>query len=114
MPSGNKSLRRYCRTANSSICLIPQQTQPYFHPRDLGEARKAIELYEQALPILRQLGDRRGEGNALLNKALALHELGDRQQATACMWQALSIFVAIESPHAPLAKQLLDQWSQPE
>ena len=31
----------------------------------LGEPRKAIEYYEQALKISREIGDRRGEGNTL-------------------------------------------------
>ena len=34
---------------------------------DLGEPRKAIEYYEQALKISREIGDRRGEGNHLGN-----------------------------------------------
>ena len=34
---------------------------------DLGEPRKAIEYYEQALKISRDIGDRRGEGNRLGN-----------------------------------------------
>ena len=32
---------------------------------DLGKPRKAIEYYEQALKISREIGDRRGEGAAL-------------------------------------------------
>ena len=31
---------------------------------DLGEVRKAIEYYNQALAIIREIGDRRGEGAA--------------------------------------------------
>ncbi len=34
---------------------------------DLGEPRKAIEYYEQALKISREIGDRRGEGKDLGN-----------------------------------------------
>jgi hypothetical protein len=32
----------------------------------LGDARKAIEFYEQALAIARKIGDPPGEGNALV------------------------------------------------
>jgi hypothetical protein len=54
----------------------------------LGEPRKAIE-YEQALLI--EIGDRRGEGTALWNTALALEELGDREAAIGCAAAALTI-----------------------
>jgi tetratricopeptide (TPR) repeat protein len=35
--------------------------------RRLGETRRAIQFYEQQLAIVREIGDRRGEGNALGN-----------------------------------------------
>ena len=38
---------------------------------DLGEMKKAIEYYEQALKIAREIGDRRNEGNWLGNMGLA-------------------------------------------
>jgi tetratricopeptide (TPR) repeat protein len=41
----------------------------------LGETRRAIEFYEQALQIARETGDRRREGSALLHMALALDQL---------------------------------------
>ena len=34
----------------------------------LGEPHRAIELYEQHLPIAREIGDRGGEGNTLVQK----------------------------------------------
>lgn len=39
--------------------------------RDLGEPRKAIEYYQQAFAIAREIGDLRGEANALWNMSLA-------------------------------------------
>ena len=33
------------------------------HTSDLGETEKAIEYYEHALKIAREIGDRRREGN---------------------------------------------------
>jgi tetratricopeptide (TPR) repeat protein len=48
----------------------------------LGDARKAIEFYEQALAIAREIGDRRNEGNAWLgNLGLAYAALGDARKA---------------------------------
>ncbi len=35
--------------------------------KNLGEPRKAVEYYEQALVIDREIGDRRGEGTDLWN-----------------------------------------------
>ena len=34
---------------------------------DLGEKQKALDYYEQALPLLRQVGDRGGEATTLNN-----------------------------------------------
>ena len=47
----------------------------------LGEYRRAIEFYEQRLAIAREIGDRRGEGNALGNLGNAYRALGDTRRA---------------------------------
>ncbi len=47
---------------------------------DLGEPRRAIELYEQCLVIAREIGDRRGEGYTLGNLGSAY--AGSRRVAT--------------------------------
>ena len=57
----------------------------------LGDARKAIEYYEQALAIAREIGDRRGEGTALGNLGLAYAALGDARKAIEYYEQALAI-----------------------
>ena len=58
---------------------------------DLGEARKAIEFYEQRLIIAREIGDRRGEGNALGNMGLAWADLGEARKAIEFYEQQLVI-----------------------
>ncbi|HEU4322892.1 MAG TPA: tetratricopeptide repeat protein [Roseiflexaceae bacterium] len=58
---------------------------------DLGEVRRAIELYEQRLTIARELGDRRGEGSALGNLGIAYYSLGEVQRAIDLHEQALAI-----------------------
>ncbi len=77
---------------------------------DLGEPRRAIEYYEQHLAIAREIGDRRGEGNALFNMSLSLDQLGERAQAVAGAEAALQIYEQIESPHAKKVRAQLAQW----
>jgi tetratricopeptide (TPR) repeat protein len=57
----------------------------------LSEVRKAIEHYEQALAIAREIGDRRGECNALGNLGNASKDLGDARKAIEYYEQALAI-----------------------
>jgi tetratricopeptide (TPR) repeat protein len=57
----------------------------------LGDAKKAIEFYEQRLVIAREIGDRRGEGNALGNLGNAYAALGDAKKAIEFHEQALVI-----------------------
>jgi Tetratricopeptide repeat len=39
---------------------------------DLGDTRRAIDYHEQQIAIAHVIGNRRGEGNALMNIGLAL------------------------------------------
>jgi tetratricopeptide (TPR) repeat protein len=57
----------------------------------LSDYQRAIELYTQALAILRDTGDRYGEGNELCNLGLCHYRLGDYQQAIDLLTQALAI-----------------------
>ena len=76
----------------------------------MGDARKAIEFYEQQLIITREIGDRRGEGNALFNSALAHDSLGNRPEAIARAVAALAIYEAIEDPNAAKVRATLAEW----
>ena len=58
---------------------------------DLGEYQKAIEYYEQALEIAREIGDKQGEGNALCNLGVAYDFLGEYQKAIKYHTQYLEI-----------------------
>jgi tetratricopeptide (TPR) repeat protein len=58
---------------------------------DVGEARRAIKYYEQALPIARELGDRQSEGNHLNNLGLAYADLGEPRRAIEYYEQALAV-----------------------
>ena len=77
---------------------------------DLGDARKAIEYYEQALVIAREIGNRRGEGNALWNMSLAKDQLGNKAHAIECAKSALKIREEIEDPRAENVRRKLQEW----
>lgn len=57
----------------------------------LGESRKAIEYYEQALKISREIRDKGGEGNNLGNLGSAYSDLGEYRKAIEYYDQALKI-----------------------
>jgi tetratricopeptide (TPR) repeat protein len=76
----------------------------------LGDPRKAIEYYDQALKISREIGDRRGEGNALWNMSLSLDQFGQRDRAIDCAKAALKIREEIEDPRAEKIRRKLQEW----
>ena len=57
----------------------------------LSEPRKAIEFYEQALNISREIGDRQSEGNNLRNMGNSYFNLGEPRKAIEFYDQALNI-----------------------
>ena len=65
---------------------------------DLGETQKAIEYYEQALVIAREIGDRRGEGARLGNLGIAYARLGETRKAIDLFEQAIQIGQEIQNP----------------
>ncbi|MGD8450650.1 MAG: tetratricopeptide repeat protein [Phycisphaerae bacterium] len=58
---------------------------------DLGEPRRAIEVYEQALAIDREIDDRRGEGADSGNLGNAYYSLGEPRRAIEFYEQQLTI-----------------------
>ena len=57
----------------------------------MGEIRKAIEYYEEALKISRVIGDMRSEGNHLSNLGSATSVLGEARKAIEFHEQSLKI-----------------------
>ena len=57
----------------------------------LGEKQKALDYYEQALPLYRQVGDKGGEATTLNNIGVVYDALGEKQKALAYYEQALPL-----------------------
>jgi tetratricopeptide (TPR) repeat protein len=66
---------------------------------NLGEYRKAIEFYEQALEITRRIGDVRHEGNALGNMGLAYGRLDMKAKARESFKKSKAIFESLGLRH---------------
>jgi tetratricopeptide (TPR) repeat protein len=59
--------------------------------KNLGETRRAIQLFEQQLIIVREIGDRRGESNALGNLGNVYKNRGEIRRAIQFHEQTLAI-----------------------
>ena len=71
----------------------------------LGQYDKAIEHYNQALAISREIGDRQGEGSILGNLGSAYDSLGDYAKAVELHTQALAIARDEVMRHVDLMKR---------
>ena len=74
---------------------------------DLGEVWRAIEYYETALEVAREIGHRCNEGIWLDNLGLLAEEQGDLARARKLWEQALRIFEDIEDPYAERVRDWL-------
>ncbi len=61
----------------------------------LGEKQQALESYNQALPLLRAVGDRGGEAVTLNNIGRVYDDLGEKQKALDYYNQALPLYRAV-------------------
>ncbi|UWU50260.1 Tetratricopeptide repeat-containing protein [Limnospira platensis C1] len=61
----------------------------------LGEKQTALDYYNQALPLLRAVGDRGGEATTLNNIGAVYSDLGEKQTALDYYNQALPLFRAV-------------------
>jgi tetratricopeptide (TPR) repeat protein len=80
--------------------------------KNLGETRRAIQFYEQALLIHLEIEDRRRESTAQWNMSLALDQLGECAQAIQHAEQALTIYEQIEDPYGANARARLAEWRE--
>jgi CHAT domain-containing protein/tetratricopeptide (TPR) repeat protein len=62
---------------------------------DLGQKQKALEFYQEALSIWKEVGDRAGEAATLNNIGGVYSALGQKQKALEFYQEALTIFQAV-------------------
>ena len=73
-----------------------------------GESRlKAIEQYSEALRLMREAGDRRGEAMTLTNMGTIYNLLNEPQKAFAYLDEALTVWRAIDDRHLEATTLLL-------
>ena len=70
---------------------------------DLGEKQKALDYYNQSLPVFRAVGDKVGEATMLNNIGFVYNALGENQKALGYYKQALPLFQAIPYKHGEAA-----------
>jgi len=68
--------------------------------KDLGEPRRAIEYYEQALVIDREIGDRQGEAISCWNLGVLLVQQGELPRAVELMQVSADYYRSIDHPDA--------------
>ena len=84
---GNAPLRELCHLLLSEDwqCTQQQRARIYSYIAStsgmLGQKQEALQYYQQALGITREVGDRGGEGATLNNLGLAYNALGQKQEA---------------------------------
>jgi tetratricopeptide (TPR) repeat protein len=75
----------------------------------LGDKAKALEYYEQALPLRRQVGDRSGEATTRFNMAMVYVTLGDWEEAEGLLSQVVALEEAIDHPDLESDRAMLAQ-----
>ena len=65
---------------------------------DVGEQQKALQYYQQALPIFKDIKNRFGEANILYNIGNIYGRIGQNQEALDYLLKALLLFREINSP----------------
>ena len=61
----------------------------------LGNKQQALDYFKQALALLREVGDRGGEGSTLNNIGHVYNDLGNKQQALDYYQQALALLLLV-------------------
>jgi hypothetical protein len=74
-----------------------------------GNLRAALDYYEQAVPVVRGIGDRAGEATTLCSIGMAHHRGGDTQEAVAELELVVALDAAVENPRLEADMAMLEQ-----
>jgi tetratricopeptide (TPR) repeat protein len=78
----------------------------YIH-QQLGELHRAAEYYRDALILFREVGDRYGEADALINLGDAARDTGDGSAAREAWLNAAAILDDMDHPRADQVRERL-------
>ncbi len=78
----------------------------------MGEARRAIEFFQQRIEIAREIGDRSGEAETSWNYGLALVREGQPTDALPLLEASLAFFQVIGHPRATAIASTIDHLRQ--
>jgi len=78
---------------------------------DMGQPQKALEYYQQALPIWRETGIRRGEAMTLNNMGRDYTDLKDPDKALDFDSQALALWREVEDRHGEALALMTIGWA---
>ena len=78
----------------------------------VGDLGQALDYYNQALPIQRQVGDRAGEAVTRYNIAMIQRDLGNLAEAVAQLEQTVELDRQIQHPDLAADTQMLHQIRQ--
>ena len=85
----------------------------------LGQAKIKIHRFDEAkahldeaLTIVHDIGDHRGEATALWYKSLVLDDMGDREGAMKLARESLAILDKIKNPRAQEVQKQLVEWDE--
>ena len=102
---GNATLLELCHLLLSEDWKYTQQQRALIYSYIastsgvLGQKQEALQYYQQALAIYREVGDRGGEGTTLNNLGRVYHALGKKQEALQYYQQALELHKKVENPY---------------
>jgi tetratricopeptide (TPR) repeat protein len=77
-----------------------------------GQPGEALALYEQALPIMRDVGDRAGEAVTCFNLAMLYRDTGEDEQAIEHLRRAVQLKKQVQHPDYAQDAATLREWEQ--
>jgi tetratricopeptide (TPR) repeat protein len=78
-----------------------------------GNFKEAVAIYESALKLYQDSGNKEGQGSVCYNLSLAHQALESLDRALDCARQSLTFWQAVQSPHTDLAQRQVNALTNP-